>query len=182
MMPSGHLSPENEFANVGPPLGPEKLPSLPMNFTWHLKAWNELTTDELYEILALRIAVFVLEQNCPYQDADGKDKNSLHLFTGDEKGKCRAYLRLVEPGISYEEWSIGRVVTHPDKRGTGLGRELMQTAMKFFEAKGTPAVRLSAQAHLQKFYEDFGFARVSDEYLEDDIPHIQMLYTSRHGL
>ncbi len=149
-----------------------------MKLTWRLKDWNELDKEDLYEMLALRIKVFVIEQNCPYQDVDGKDKKSMHLFAKDESGACMACLRLVKPGVSYEEWSIGRVVTDPTTRGTGLGKELMKRAMVFFVEKENPPVRISAQSHLQKFYEDFGFERVSEEYLEDDIPHVEMVTKS----
>ncbi len=149
-----------------------------MKIQWFLKDWSELSKDELYEILALRIEVFVIEQNCPYQDVDGKDKKSRHLFAMDETGKCITFLRLVKPGVSYKEWSIGRVVTSSSMRRTGLGKELMKKAMLFFAELENPSVRISAQSHLQKFYEDFGFKKVSEEYMEDDIPHIEMLFNS----
>ncbi len=150
-----------------------------MKIQWFLKDWSELSKDELYEMLALRIEVFVIEQNCPYQDVDGKDKKSRHLFALDESGKCVACLRLVKPGVSYKEWSIGRVVTSSSLRKTGLGKELMKKAMLFFSELENPYVRISAQSYLQKFYEDFGFKKVSEEYLEDDIPHIEMWYSAK---
>ena len=147
-----------------------------MNLHWHLKTWEELTSNELYEVLALRIRVFVIEQHCPYQDADGKDKKSLHLFATDENGICRACLRLVKPGVSYDEWSIGRVATDNEVRRSGVGKELMQRAMDYFKQHGNPPIRISAQSYLQKFYESYGFVKVGEEYLEDDIPHIEMLF------
>lgn len=147
-----------------------------MKLTWYLKDWSSLDKDDLYEILALRINVFVIEQNCPYQDADGKDKKSSHLYALDEEGHCAAYLRLLPPGVSYDDCSIGRVVTAANTRGTGLGKELMRKAMDYYLTNGNPAIRISAQAHLQRFYEEFGFHKTNEEYLEDDIPHIEMLY------
>ncbi len=147
-----------------------------MNLQWKLKDWNELTTEELYQLLALRIRVFVIEQNCPYQDADGKDFKSLHLFATDEQGECMACLRLVMPEVSYEEWSIGRVVTDERVRNIGIGRILMQKAMDYFRQHAIASVRISAQSYLIKFYESFGFVVVSDEYTEDNIPHVEMLY------
>jgi len=148
-----------------------------MNITWYIRAWNELSTERLYAILALRAEVFVVEQNCPYQDADGKDLKSLHLFAAHENGEVLACLRLVRPGISFEEWSIGRVITSPRVRRTGAGEELMRTCMDYFEARKISAVRISAQSYLHDFYTKFGFVRVSEEYLEDDIPHMEMLFT-----
>lgn len=149
-----------------------------MNLEWQLKSWDELTSNELYEILALRIRVFVIEQNCPYQDADGKDKKSLHLFAMDENQICRACLRLVKPGVSYDEWSIGRVATDQEVRRLGVGKELMQRGMDYLHLRGNPPIRISAQSYLQKFYESFGFVKIGEEYLEDDIPHIEMLFAS----
>lgn len=147
-----------------------------MNLHWYLKSWEELTSNELYEVLALRIRVFIIEQNCPYQDADGKDKKSLHLFALDQNQVCQACLRLVKPGVSYKEWSIGRVASDQEVRLSGVGKELMRRAMDYFKNNGNPPIRISAQSYLKKFYEGFGYIKVSEEYLEDDIPHIEMLY------
>ncbi|MDZ4823550.1 MAG: GNAT family N-acetyltransferase [Flavobacteriales bacterium] len=145
---------------------------------WHTSAFHDLTPNELYEILALRISVFVVEQNCSYQEADGKDQESYHLFANDESGKTVAYLRLVKPGISYDEWSIGRVVSDPNARMKGLGKEVMKRGLEWIHTHhGKLPVRISAQLYLKMFYEDFGFVQVSESYLEDDIPHIEMLYT-----
>ncbi len=145
---------------------------------WHLKSWADLSKEELYACLALRIRVFVIEQQCPYQDADGKDRHSHHLFALSGE-TCVATLRLVHPGVSYPEWSIGRVASDPQHRMTGLGRALMVRAMQWLrEEQGNPSVRISAQQYLKKFYEDHGFIQVSEPYLEDNIPHIEMLYSS----
>jgi len=149
----------------------------PMNITWRIYDWNELSTDNLYAMLALRAEVFVVEQNCPYQDVDGKDKKSLHVCGYSPEGALCAYARLVMPGVSYDEWSIGRVVTSPAVRRTGMGEALMQTCMLHLAEKNVNAIRISAQSYLRDFYAKFGFLQVSDEYLEDDIPHMEMHFT-----
>ena len=148
-----------------------------MKMTWEINPWSKLTTDALYSILALRAEVFVVEQNCPYQDLDGKDLKSLHVCGYAEDGSLCAYARLVMPGVSYNEWSIGRVVTSPLVRRTGAGEALMRVCMTHFAEHHIAAVRISAQSYLHDFYSKFGFVRVSEEYLEDDIPHMEMLFT-----
>jgi len=143
---------------------------------WHLQAFDTLTIPELYAILQLRSKVFVVEQQCVYQDMDGKDRKAMHLWCSDQQNNCIAYCRLLPPGISYTEASIGRVVTDPDHRKGGMGRLLMEKAIAVLtEEKREPAIRISAQEYLQRFYESLGFARVSESYLEDGIPHIEML-------
>jgi ElaA protein len=137
---------------------------------WHDKAFAELTSTELYEIIALRERVFVVEQTCPYLDADGLDPQSRHLWC--EAGAIAAYLRIVPAGAKYEEISLGRIVTAPEARGSGLGRTLVSRALA---AVGAVPVRISAQAYLQRFYADFGFHPVGEIYLEDGIPHLEML-------
>ena len=152
----------------------------PVNLSWHCKHFSELSASELYSILRLRTEVFILEQNCLYQDVDGKDVKCYHIFAMDEKGDVHAYARILPPGISYDEVSIGRVVTSPAARSTGTGKALMQKAMQFIgESFGNAGVRISAQSYLVKFYSDFGFKVQGEEYLEDDIPHTQMLFTPR---
>ena len=148
-----------------------------MNITWQTHAWSDLSTETLYAILALRAEVFVVEQNCPYQDVDGKDPKSLHVCGYAENDELCAYARLVKPGVSYDEWSIGRVITSPRVRRTGAGEELMRTCMAYFNEHRISSVRISAQSYLHDFYTKFGFVQVSEEYLEDDIPHMEMLYT-----
>lgn len=138
---------------------------------WHERTFDELTRDELYAILALRARVFVVEQRCAYQDVDGLDPRCRHLWATDE-GEIVAYLRLIPPGVTYDEAAIGRVIVAQRMRGTGLGRELMRRGLA---AAGAVPVRLGAQAHLEKFYTDLGFRRVGDVYDEDGIPHIEML-------
>lgn len=137
---------------------------------WHDRAFDELTTRELYAITALRERVFVVEQNCPYLDADGVDLVSRHLW--GEDGQLRAYLRIVPAGAKFAEVSLGRVITAPEVRGSGLGKELMTRGLA---AVGAVPVRIGAQAHLEKFYGELGFVRASDVYDEDGIPHIEML-------
>jgi len=146
-----------------------------MQLSWKVLPFNSLSRDQLYEIMALRQKVFVVEQDCPYLDADGKDQKSLHVL-GYHDEVLAAYARLVEPGGSYEEPSIGRIVSSPDFRGTGLGKELMQVAIEELQRHfGALPIRISGQLYLQKFYENLGFAVVGEQYLEDNIPHIEML-------
>ena len=142
-----------------------------MNLTWHVRAFDQLSPGELYAIMALRQRVFVVEQRCAYLDADGVDQISQHLWA-DRAGAVAAYVRIVPAGERFAEISIGRVVTAPEARGTGLGRELMRRGIA---ACGDVAIRIGAQAHLEKFYAELGFARASDLYDEDGIPHIEMV-------
>lgn len=145
-----------------------------MNITWSLKSFEDLTVHELYAILQLRIEVFIVEQNCPFQDADNKDQLSYHLM-GWQQDQLSAYTRIVPPGISYELPSIGRVVTSPSARKGGLGRLLMQQSIIETEKMfSNNAIRIGAQLYLRKFYESLGFIKSSDVYLEDGIEHIEM--------
>lgn len=142
---------------------------------WRLKSFDELRNIELYEILKLRNEVFIVEQNCPYQDMDGKDLVSHHLMAVSE-GKLLAYTRLIAPGIAYDEASIGRVVTSPAARGTGLGRLLMKESIdRLRSLYGYGPIQIGAQLYLKKFYESFGFVQSSEMYLEDNIEHIRMI-------
>jgi len=146
---------------------------------WSCKQFKELSNEELYQIFRLRISVFVVEQNCPYQDADGKDLKSLHVM-GKQNDELIAYTRIVPPGVSYKEVSIGRVVTSGEARRTGVGKTLMKNTMGYIENNfGNVPIRIGAQLYLQKFYESFGFVREGDEYMEDGIPHIIMLFVPR---
>lgn len=139
--------------------------------------FDQLSLDQLYAIMALRQEVFVVEQNCPYLDADGKDMDAHHLMGIDEKGQLLAYTRLLPKGISYEKYvSIGRVVTSPKARGRGLGKQLMEESIQQARQIFPPAdVKISAQYYLIKFYESLGFQSIGESYLEDDIPHIAMI-------
>ncbi len=142
---------------------------------WTCKPFNELTPLELYLILQLRSAVFVVEQHCAFQDLDDKDQPSYHLM-GSLDGGLIAYTRIVPAGISYSESSIGRVVTSPAARKAGIGKELMERSIQtLFHLYGPGPIRIGAQRYLQGFYESLGFRQTSDMYLEDGIEHIEML-------
>jgi len=140
---------------------------------WQHRSFGELTARDLYAIMALRAQVFVVEQRCAYQDADGVDLVSRHLWAQQGDGQVVACLRIVPAGVKFAETSIGRVVTAASVRGTGLGRELMRRGIAA-AGEGAP-IRIGAQAYLERFYGELGFARVSDVYDEDGIPHIEML-------
>lgn len=147
---------------------------------WTVKAFNELSVEELYDMIALRVEVFVIEQNCPYQDLDGKDKLSFHLIGKDDTNAIVATLRILPKGISYEEVSIGRVVTSKKVRPWKKGHELMENAMNFIrERYPNQNVRLSAQTHLTKYYNRHHFIETGKTYLEDGIPHSEMLYEAK---
>ncbi|BEE16277.1 acetyltransferase [Aeromonas enteropelogenes] len=144
---------------------------------WILKPWSELTTDELYELLALRAEVFVVEQTCPFQDLDGLDRREgvWHLL-GYRGDLLAAYARIMAPGIGDDSGAaIGRVVTSPRARGDGLGHQLIGEAVKACETRWPAhSIWLGAQAHLQGFYGQHGFLAEGEGYLEDDIPHMGM--------
>jgi ElaA protein len=142
---------------------------------WVLKKFDELTPNELYSILRLRNEVFVVEQNCVFQDADNKDQPSYHLM-GWEKKELVAYSRIVPASVAYDLFpSVGRVVISPKVRRTGVGKMLMQQSIKKLEKLfGKTSIKLGAQLYLKKFYESFGFIQSGEVYLEDGIPHIEM--------
>lgn len=144
-----------------------------MNWTW--ARFESLSLDDLYDALALRCRVFIMEQGA-YQDPDGLDRQAWHLLGRDEAGVLQAYLRVVDPGVKFDEPSIGRVITAPEVRGSGAGRVLMAEGIARCEqAWPGRLIRISAQAHLQRFYGSLGFRPVGETYLEDNIPHIEML-------
>ena len=141
-----------------------------------LKEFKELTTEELYEILKLRAEVFVVEQNCPYQDLDDKDQSSYHLFLEDN-GQIISVLRILPENIAYKEMAIGRLIVKKSYRGKGISRKMMLRAMEFItEDLGKEKIRLSGQAYLSDFYQSLGFEKVSEMYLEDGIEHFEFLY------
>jgi ElaA protein len=145
-----------------------------MNLNWIFKKFNELSAAELYSIMQLRNEVFVVEQNCVYQDADDKDQKSMHLCGWDEK-KLVAYTRIIPQGISYTEASIGRVVTSPACRKTGAGRQLMKESIsRCFSEFNCTTIKIGAQVYLTAFYQSLGFVQCSGGYIEDGIPHIEM--------
>lgn len=138
-----------------------------------VKKFEELTLEELYEILKVRVGVFVVEQKCAYQEIDEKDKQSLHLYLKDEN-QIQAYLRVVLAGISYEEVSLGRVIAL--KRNCGLGAAILKEGIRIAKERlQANTIRIGAQVYAKGFYEKFGFRQVTSEYLEDGILHIQML-------
>jgi ElaA protein len=147
-----------------------------MPIEWKLKEFDDLTPRELYAILQLRIEVFVVEQNCPFQDADDKDQASFHLL-GEEGGRLVAYTRLVPRGVAYPDYpSIGRVVTSPSVRRSGAGRELMARSIdECYRLFGRQPIKIGAQCYLDRFYRSFGFEPIGEVYLEDGIEHIHMI-------
>ena len=147
-----------------------------LRYKVEIKQFNELTTEELYKIIKLRVDVFVVEQDCPYSDLDDKDQEGTHLFYKTDAGEVIGYLRILDKNTSYAEMSIGRVIIKESFREFKLGHKLMQDGIDHIKTLGETEIRISAQEHLKKFYERLGFAQVSEMYLEDDIPHIQMFY------
>ena len=147
-----------------------------MNIHWEIRRFEDLSPATLYRILQLRSEVFVVEQNCPYLDADDKDQKSFHVMGFNQKKELIAYCRILPENISYPEVSIGRVITSAKARRTGVGKLLMDRALEEIRLLfGDVPVRIGAQSYLQKFYEGFGFKVISDEYMEDNIPHLEML-------
>ena len=141
---------------------------------WSVKKFDDLTPHELYAILQLRSEVFGVEQNCVYQDMDNKDQFCFHMM-GWQDSLLVAYTRLVPPGISYTEPSIGRVVTSQAVRRTGLGKTLMEISIaEIIKLYGNMPIKIGAQFYLKKFYESFDFEQSGDLYDEDGIPHIHM--------
>jgi ElaA protein len=145
--------------------------------SWRCLPFAELSPDDLYAALDLRIRVFVVEQNCPYRETDGLDREALHLL-GEREGKLLATARLLAPGIAYPEAAIGRVVSCPDARGEGHGRALMARAIEEVQARWPGPIQIGAQRYLERFYGSFGFEQVGEPYLEDGIPHIHMVRAS----
>jgi ElaA protein len=146
---------------------------------WVCKGFPDLTPDELYSILQLRNAVFVVEQNCAFQDADNKDQSAWHCM-GWAAGQLVAYGRILPAGVSFAEAAIGRIVTSPAVRGSGVGKELMRESIaRLHELYGLVPIRIGAQFYLKEFYESFGFVQSGEVYLEDGIEHIEMLRAIR---
>ncbi len=152
-----------------------------MHLKWTLKFFDELTPHELYEIIWLRNEVFVVEQNCIFQDADHKDEQCWHLMGWGEDNQLMAYCRLLPEGVAYDYVSIGRVVTNADARRTGSGKELMERAIRACEEMfGKREIKIGAQLYLKAFYESFGFHQTSEVYLEDGIEHVEMIRPAGH--
>jgi ElaA protein len=145
-----------------------------MNLQWKIKRFEALSVNELYNLLQLRAEVFIVEQNCVYQDIDGKDEKALHLI-GEDSGNIVAYARLFKPHDYFEEASIGRVVVREKTRAQKIGHILMREAIQVIETHFEETkITISAQLYLKHFYESHGFVQTSETYLEDDIPHIRM--------
>ena len=139
-----------------------------------LKVWFNELVDELYAVLHLRQKVFIVEQDCPYLDADNSDQNAFHLLCYEDN-KLIAYLRAFKPGVKYEGSSMGRIVTEINSRGLGLGKEITKEGVKFLNKEyPNQEIVISAQHRLKNFYTDLGFIPRGEVYLEDDIDHIQM--------
>ncbi len=145
-----------------------------------VKKFEELDVNELYEIMQARAAVFVVEQECAYQDLDGVDKEAYHVYLRED-GQMVAYLRVLDKGKRLDEVSVGRVISL--KRGLGLGKTLMQVGLQVAKEKfGAKVVKVGAQVQAKGFYESVGFRQVSEEYDEDGIPHIYMIYEENNGV
>ncbi len=143
---------------------------------WEIKRFEQLSTEELYEILKARYEVFTVGQKCLYQDCDDRDQYSYHLYLKEGK-RIVAYLRIVEKGIAYDEVSIGRVMIVESHRNKGLAREMMECTIKFIKDDlKEDMIKISAQEYLLDFYKSLGFKQVSDVYSEVEIPHIKMIY------
>jgi len=149
------------------------------NIIWKIKTFEEFTVPELYNVLKARIDVFVVEQNCPYPDLDDYDQKAVHIWA-EQNGEVLANCRIFDKGIKYPETSIGRVLTTEQARGKNLGKQLIAYAIDTIEARfRTDEIRISAQDYLLKFYGEFGFEDTGKKYLEDDIPHTEMLYRKK---
>ncbi|WP_313891905.1 GNAT family N-acetyltransferase [Psychrobacillus sp.] len=142
---------------------------------WKLLKFEEFDVNRLYEVLKLRVDVFIVEQNCPYPEIDGSDQEALHLMY-IENEEVLAYSRIFPPGAMYDACAIGRVIVKSKARGTGLAKELMEKAIETAENEWqVETIKICAQSHLQKFYASVGFITISDEFDEDGIPHVYMV-------
>ena len=150
-----------------------------MNTDWTFKPFDQLSPAEVYDILRLRSEVFVVEQNCVFLDMDNKDQSSIHIM-GRQEGKLLAYARILPPGLSYRESSIGRIVVSPSARGTGFGRPLLETTIgKLYELHGNIDIKIGAQFYLKNFYTSLGFVQSGEIYIEDGIQHIEMIKSAK---
>jgi ElaA protein len=149
----------------------------PDEIVWQWSRFGDLTIEDLYAVVRLREAVFIVEQNCPYPDADGRDPSAWHLlgWSGDGERRLVAYARVFEPGVRYTEGSIGRIVSAPEVRGTGLGKALVVEGLRRLESLAPgERIKIAAQRRLEEFYRRFGFTTVSEPYEEDGIMHVDM--------
>lgn len=146
---------------------------------WHIKTYQQLTKDELYELLKARVDVFVVEQECPYPELDNYDQESIHLFL-KENGEVAANVRILPKNSKYPEVSIGRVMVVKEFRGNNFAREIMEKAISFVvEEWKENTIKIQGQLYLKKFYSSLGFRQITESYLEDDIPHIDMIWEEK---
>lgn len=146
-----------------------------------IKSYEELSLDDLYNLLQLRSEIFVVEQNCAFQDMDGLDRKSLHVL-GYKDNQLVAYSRLFKPEDYFEFASIGRVVVKEGERHSGLGQKLMKISIQEIKKRFNQSViKLSSQCYITKFYRSVGFREIGEIYLEDNIPHISMIYDCNHS-
>jgi len=156
-------------------MNPAVTPAVPVR--WTLVAFDALSVPQLYELLQLRTEVFVVEQNCVFQDMDGTDAQAMHLL-GTQGGQLVAYARIFPSGVKYDEASIGRVTTRQTARGTGLGHTLIREAMAAVVSLwGAQRIRIGAQARLKAYYSQHGFVDVGRPYIEDGIDHLEMVWS-----
>lgn len=148
-----------------------------MDWTYY-SSFDEFSPRHLYEVLKLRQDIFIIEQNCIYDDIDGLDDSSGHLLLLEPEGVLIGYLRIVPAGKKFEEYSLGRIAIKHSHRGQGLGKTLVEKGIEKVEKAGEQSIRIEAQAHLENFYKDIGFKTVSDIYDVDEIPHLQMILTA----
>lgn len=147
--------------------------------TWtYYSSFDELTPHHLYEILKLRQDIFIIEQECIYDDIDGLDRESEHLLLHNINECLIGYLRIVPPQIKFDEYSLGRIAIKSDNRGKGLGKMIVEKGIETVQSSGARDIRIEAQAHLINFYESIGFKSVSAAYDIDGIPHLQMVLNS----
>lgn len=144
---------------------------------WQFKHYNDLSLNEFHDILALRIKVFVVEQNCPYQELDGKDKKSYHLICRNGNGDIVGTMRILPQGVSFNDIGFGRIVLDETERGEKEGHQMVEEALAFCKAEfGEVPIYLSGQKHLEAFYNKHNFKSTGKEYLEDGIPHVEMCF------
>ncbi|MDA0738023.1 MAG: GNAT family N-acetyltransferase [Nitrospirae bacterium] len=145
---------------------------------WQVSTFQQLALDQLFDFLQLRVSVFVVEQQCAYPELDEYDRHieTKHLSGHDEAGQLMAYARICPPGLRFSEASVGRFVVKKEARRQGIGHQLLRVALNEIQSCWSEqSIRISAQDYLQKFYEQYGFVRVSDVYLEDGVPHVEMV-------
>ena len=151
-----------------------------MHLDWQVKHYRDLTLNEFHDIIAISLEAFVVEQNCAYLDLDGKDKKSYHSICRDGKGDIVATARICPPGLVYDETAIGRVVIKENIRGNGIGHDLMNRCVDFSMLEfGMTPIQISAQKHLENYYNKHLFNSTGKEYLEDGIPHVEMLFNPK---